>query len=254
MLTAVSAEVDQAVGAARPGTLMAIIKTDSRKLTGTIMSLPTAYLVTTKNLDSFLNALKTAKAPERVTNKFLQNLEFSSSNDRLFIGMLKSLGFTDESGVPAKRYFDFLDQSQSARILADAVREAYSDLFAVNVKANELSAEEVKNKLRTLTQGKNSDDVLGWMAKTFKALADLADWSNSSTAPPPTQPPGEAGVAGEDDPGKQPPVKPVEEQHREGPTRLRLKELHYNIQIVLPETRDVAVFDAIFESLKKHLL
>jgi Family of unknown function (DUF5343) len=72
------------------------------------MSLPTAYLVTTKNLDAFLNALKTAKAPERVNNKFLQNLEFSSSNDRLFIGLLKSLGFTDDAGVPTKRYFDFL--------------------------------------------------------------------------------------------------------------------------------------------------
>lgn len=40
------------------------------------MSLPTAYLVTTKNLEAFLNALKTAKAPDRVHNKFLQNLEF----------------------------------------------------------------------------------------------------------------------------------------------------------------------------------
>lgn len=218
------------------------------------MSLPTAYLVTTKNLDAFLNALKTAKAPERVTNRFLQNLEFSSTNDRLFIGMLKSLGFTDDSGVPAKRYFDFLDQSQSARILAEAVREAYSDLFAVNVKANELSAEEVKNKLRTLTQGKNSDDVLGWMAKTFKALSDLADWSSSTTPLPAVQSPDQTGVAYEDDSGKQPPAKPAEEQHRESSTRLRLKELHYNIQIILPETRDVAVFDAIFESLKKHLL
>jgi hypothetical protein len=46
------------------------------------MFLPTAYLVTTKNLDAFLNGLKTAKAPERVNNKFLQNREFSSSNDR----------------------------------------------------------------------------------------------------------------------------------------------------------------------------
>ena len=216
------------------------------------MFLPTAYLISTKNLDGFLNALKTAKAPARVTNKFLQNLEFSSSADRLFIGLLKSLGFTDDSGVPATRYFDFLDQSQSSRILADAVREAYSDLFAVNVKANELSVDEVKNKLRTLTQGKNSDGVLASMAKTFKALTDLADW-RSSTVPPP-QPPDPAVVAHEDDPGKLPPAKPFEEQHRDSSTRLRLKELHYNIQIVLPETRDVAVFDAIFESLKKHLL
>lgn len=217
------------------------------------MSLPTAYLVTTKNLDTFLNALKTAKAPDRITNRFLQNLEFSSSNDRLFIGLLKSLGFIDDSGVPTKRYFDFLDQTQSARILAEAIREAYSDLFAINVRANELSAEEVKNKFRTLTQGQNSDNVLGLMAKTFKALADLADWSSPAqiNIMPSFE---EVSTSGEIDTGKHSPTKLGDEQHRESTGRIRLKELHYNIQIVLPETRDVAVFDAIFESLKRHLL
>ena len=31
-------------------------------------------------------------------------------------------------------------------------------------------------------------------------------------------------------------------------------EMHYNIQIHLPETRDITVYDAIFKSLKEHLL
>jgi hypothetical protein len=31
-------------------------------------------------------------------------------------------------------------------------------------------------------------------------------------------------------------------------------EMHYNIQIHLPETRDITVYDAIFKSLKQHLL
>lgn len=31
-------------------------------------------------------------------------------------------------------------------------------------------------------------------------------------------------------------------------------ELHYNIQLILPNSRDQAVFDALFTSLKKHLL
>jgi hypothetical protein len=30
-------------------------------------------------------------------------------------------------------------------------------------------------------------------------------------------------------------------------------QLHYDIQIHLPESRDAAVFDAIFAALKKHL-
>jgi hypothetical protein len=35
--------------------------------------------------------------------------------------------------------------------------------------------------------------------------------------------------------------------------KLQQPQLHYNIQIHLPESRDQAVYDAIFKSLKKHL-
>jgi hypothetical protein len=218
------------------------------------MSLSTAYLVTTKNLEAFLNAIKTAKAPERVNNKFLTNLEFTTTNDRLFIGLLKALGFVDDSGVPTKRYFDFLDQTRSGIILAEAIREAYSDLFAINTKAQELSLEEVKNKLRTLTQGQNSDNVLGLMAKTFKALTDLGDW-NAPVGTGASSTPSPAPVAETEHPAKEhePAAKQVQEE-RDGKSRLQFRELHYNIQIVLPESRDIAVYDAIFESLRRHLL
>jgi hypothetical protein len=46
----------------------------------------------------------------------------------------------------------------------------------------------------------------------------------------------------------------LERDHVDVNQKLQLRELHYNIQIVLPESRDVAVFDAIFESLRRHLL
>lgn len=218
------------------------------------MPLSNAYLVTTKNLEAFLNAIKTARAPERVNNKFITNLEFTSTNDRLFIGLLKSLGFVDDSGIPTRRYFEFLDQTRSGAILAEAIRDAYSDLFAINVKAQELSVEEVKNKLRTLTQGQNSDNVLGWMAKTFKALTELADWTAPSAVPAAgASSPAEGSEAGAS--GKEQEAGSRQDrEHRDIKSKLQLRELHYNIQIVLPESRDIAVFDAIFESLRRHLL
>jgi hypothetical protein len=144
------------------------------------MALMTAYLVTTKNAKAFFNALQTAKAPERFTTKFLKDLDFTSSNDRLYIGVLKGLGFIDENGVPTKRYFDFLDHSQSRGVLADAIREAYDELFGLNRSAQDLELEAVKGKLKSLTQGQKSENVIGWMANTFKTLAELADWSAAS--------------------------------------------------------------------------
>jgi hypothetical protein len=206
------------------------------------MALPSAYLVTTKNLEAFLNALRSAKAPERFTNKFLTQLDFNSSNDRLFIGVLKALGIIDESGTPTQRYYQFLDQTQSGRVLADALREAYEDLFAVNTKANGMTVDEIKNKLKTLTLGQKSENVIGYMANTFKALADLADWEAPAAAAPPIQ----VSTITPEKPSKsvlKPPVLTGKDF-----------ELHYDIQIHLPESRDPSVYDAIFQALKTHLM
>lgn len=205
------------------------------------MALTSAYLMTTKNLEAFMNALRAAKAPERFTNKFLTQLDFTSTNDRLFIGLLKGLGFIDESGVPTKRYYAFLDQTESGKILAEAVREAYEDLFAVNKKAQDLSVEDVKNKLKTLTQGQKSENVLGLMAMTFKALSGLADWK----AP-------HVDKVTDQEKAK-PAEKPAKELEATSAHASKALQLHYDIHIHLPESRDPAVFDAIFEAMKKHL-
>lgn len=209
------------------------------------MSLTQAYLVTTKNLGAVINSIVSAKAPERFTNKFLENLNFKSSNDRLYVGMFKALGLLDESGAPTSRYYEFIDQTQTARVLAIGIEEAYEDLFNLRKDAYNLTVDEVKNKLKTLTQGQKSDNVLGLMANTFKSLCELADWSRDevrfSTQPvedPATTIPHDAGSKGSI------------------PARANNSgmNLHYNIQIHLPETTNMSVYDAIFQSLKKHLL
>jgi len=212
------------------------------------MALMTAYLVTTKNLDSFLNSILSAKAPERFNNKFLESLDFRSSNDRLFIGLLKGLDFIDDSGVPKQRYFDFLDQTQSKRVLTQAVTEAYEDLFRINTKAYQLSEEDVRNKLKTLTQGQKSENVIRLMASTFKALCDWAEWTALAAKPKEES----KGEKKKEDGGAAGGVDAVDavKQHKHGTPAT----LHYNIQIHLPESRDPAVFEAIFKSLKQHLL
>lgn len=209
------------------------------------MALTNAYLVTTKNLEAFLNAIQTAQAPERFNQGFLKDLEFTSSNDRLFIGLLKGLGFTDDSGVPQQRYYDFLDQGQSKSVLAHAIRDAYEDLFRINKDANKLSEDEIKGKLRTLTRGEKSDKVVGLMAKTFRGLCDYADWSvaKKKTDSKPTE---ATTATSEEAP-----------EHFVGGSTAQLSfqngGLHYNIQIHLPATRDSAVYDAIFRSMRQHL-
>jgi hypothetical protein len=214
------------------------------------MALPDSYTLKTGSIQAYFDAMLDAQPPERFSVKFIENLGFTSTNDRLFIGILKDLGFLNRDGTPQQRYFDFLDRSRSAQILADGIREAYADLFSVNTKANELTIQDAKNKLRTLYSGKKTDLVIGNIAKTFRALCDIADFSGAP--------------ATRQERGANEPLNETGQEERESqphphdealPTsgKIRVSGLQYHINIVLPETRDQAVFDAIFKSLRDHL-
>jgi hypothetical protein len=206
------------------------------------MALPTSYLTSFKNLKDILEAMQAAQAPKKFTVAFLQGLGFPGTADRLMIGILKALGFLTASGEPTQRYYAFLDQSQSARVLGEGIQDAYADLFQVNTRAYDLSNTDIKNKLKTLTQGQFSDSVLDKMAGTFKSLSSLADFSGAPKPQPVENQGPEEAVVPE---GKQPEPTP--------PAGLRLGGLVYNIQIHLPESRDPAVYDVLFRSLKEHL-
>jgi hypothetical protein len=208
------------------------------------MAIPKAYLTSTKNVKDILTSMQQAQAPKQFSVSFLQNLGYKSSSDRLVIGMLKALGFLTPNGMPTPRYFEYLDQTQSGRVLADAMREAYSDLFELNVNANKWSRDEVKNKLKTLTQGQFSDDVLAKMASTFTAFAAEADFEAVEPAGPPAE---EDAESAPEDNGRAPEERVLRR------TPLSLGGLVYTIQIQLPESRDPAVYDALFRSLKTHL-
>ena len=219
------------------------------------MALTTAYLVSSKNLGSFLDAIRSAQAPKKFTVQFIEQLGFKSTNDRLFIPVLKGLGFLDQQGVPTQRYFDFLDHTQSKKVLAQGIRDAYEDLFRINTKANTLLRPELEGKLKSLTQGKLSDVVLSNTVRTFLELVKQADFSGSSalkaaenaaeaeeSEEPTAAQSGESPVADRDLP------KPHPRANR------AFDALAYRIEVVLPSTRDKLVYDAIFRSLREHLL
>ena len=206
------------------------------------MAIPTSYMTTVKNLEGIFNAIVNARAPEKFTQRYLESLGFKSNSDRLVIGVLKSIDFLAEDGKPTPRYYEYLDQTQSGRILAAAISDAYEDLFQVNKNAQTMESGDVVNKLKTLTQGDHSDAVLQKMATTFTALCGLGDWDapapkESSDAPVRDEIPDET-TAGLSDSNRNP---------------INLGGLVYNIQLILPESRDPKVYDALFQSLRKHL-
>ena len=80
------------------------------------------------------------------------------------------------------------------------------------------------------------------MTKTFFALLKLADLSTLSSSKPIKQ-----EKTGETLPPKE---KPIEKEI----PKINPPGLHYNIQIHLAATKDIEVYNAIFKSLKEHLI
>lgn len=210
------------------------------------MPLPDAYTVKVGSIPAYFDAMLQAGAPERFSVKFLEGLEFKSTNDRTLIAILKDLGFLDADAAPTKRYFEFLDKPLSRKVLAASIREAFSELFALNKDANKLTAEEVKGKLRTLYAGTKKDSVIALIARTFVALCEYADFSAPQPVPPPVEKKDEPAVASD---APAPEIKGKSTAQKS----VSLDSLQYHINIVLPESRDQAVYDAIFKSLRDHL-
>ncbi len=206
------------------------------------MALPTSYMTGSfTKIPQYFDTLLTAKAPEKFTTKFMADLGFTSSNDRQFVSVLKAIGFLDEMGIPSERYFKFLDQSFSKLMVAEGIKEAYSDLFALNISANTMTKAEIEGKFKTLTNGSKENAIISYMASTFINLCSYADWSTPKQKETNDLPKAEA---------KSPSV--TENQSSTQSTGKGL-DLNYDIHIHLPATRDPAVYDALFSSLTKHI-
>lgn len=206
------------------------------------MAIPEAYVVSVGNIPKFLEAIQTAGVPPRVTFEFLKSLGFKSSNDRSLITVAKAIGFLDDNGSPTATYREYRDPNRGPQVLARALRHAYDDLFLVNTKANELTVDKLKGIIATKTS--KGDRVVTEVARTFSALAKKADF---------------AVPLASDSSAKEPEIPapaPSAEPATTAPYRQKAGSatFHYNIQIHLPTTTDISVYNAIFKSLREHLL
>ena len=157
---------------------------------------------------------------------------------------MKDLGFLAADGTPTQRYHDYRDKSRSRVVLGQAIREAYEDIF--HIKENPTKSDRPTIEGRFKSAHNASDRVATLQAATFLALVDLADLT-AAKAP--------SGKK------KEEPEKADRESHggtaekSAAPTsELPFAGLRYNIEVHLPATKDVEVYNAIFKSLKEHLL
>lgn len=208
------------------------------------MSLTNAAVQCPGKLPQFFQSLAQGQAPEQFTVQHLRDMGFASSNDRTLIPLLKALGFLSGDGIPTNRYLEYRDRSRSRSIMAQALREAYADLFVIRENPTEDDKDLIQGKFKSSHNA--TERMSEMMARTFFALLELADLND----PQPTA----TGTLNQKQPMPEPAPAPPPQQASPQIQIPAAPTLHYNIQIHLPATRDIEVFNAIFRSLRDHLL
>ena len=186
-------------------------------------------------------------APEKFTQEHLKGIGFTSSNDRAVIPLLKDLGFLAPDGTPTARYHAYRDQSRSKKTMAKALTEAYSPIFTINANPTPRDRPLIEGKFKSTHNV--SERIAQLQAMTFFALLNLADLEAVRDSPP--QDPATTPEA--DHPETNDDKESSSTGPPPGPTTAPL-DLRYNIEIHLPATKDVEVYNAIFKSVREHLL
>lgn len=202
------------------------------------------YLASPGNIDKALDGVKSAAAPERVSQDFVKTiLKIPGGSGDQMTSFLKKLGLTNGDGSPNDLYRKFRNPSSSGRAIAEAIRIAYAPLYLRNEYMHELGDNQLKGLIIEETGQAHDASQTKLILSCIKHLKKFADFDSNQSIE--TLPPAEFL---EDKPRAS--ARSNIAERREG---IGLN-LGYTVNINLPASTDPAVFDAIFRSIKEHLL
>jgi len=204
------------------------------------------YMMSYGTVGKILEKIKAAKTPSRFTNDFLYTkLGFKSNSARPFVRLAKRLSLLNEDGSPTELYKTFRspNSSKSGAAMATAIKHGYADLYSRNEYVHDLDKDDLRGLVIEATGLEPDNAIVKGVVGTFEALKEYADFDAQQSDAVDDDDDGDESV--DDDNGfdkREPDVVPFQ------------MGLNYTINLVLPKTDDVAVFNAIFKSLRENLL
>jgi hypothetical protein len=137
------------------------------------VALTSSYTKAHSKLDRFFREIRDKRVPERFKDQFLRELGFKSNIHKTYIPILKNLGFLTSDGKPTSRYMDFRNHSQSRVVMAEALKEAYADIFAITAYPTITDCAAIEEEFKR--HHNCCDNVAKNMRHTFYSLLAQAD-------------------------------------------------------------------------------
>ncbi len=210
------------------------------------------YMVSPGLIPKILEKIQLARRPERFTQDFLETkLGYSGGSARPAVPLLKRMGFLASDGSPSRLYDQFRNADTQGIAIAKGMKAAFSELFERNEYVYDLPRDKLSSLVTEITGAAKSDRTTKAIVSTFAALNELADFEAEPAEQAPTHETEQEEI-------QRAPTQPLTEI-AERATRAAAEnnvdfKVSYTINLNLPETTNPDVFNAIFRSLKEHLL
>ena len=208
------------------------------------MSVSLPYLTSPGSIKTALEKIKTAATPDRVTGDFITTkIQLKGGAGAAIPPYLKKIGFVATDGTPTELYKRFRNHTNSGAAIAEAIKTGYKELGLANEYFYELDDKDLLSLIVQVTGVEANNKVAKLTLSTLKALKAFANFDSNSII--------------DEDIGRGsllPELNNNLNSTQVLPERGVGLNLSYTINLNLPATSDQAVFNAIFRSLKEHLL
>ncbi|NCB50575.1 MAG: hypothetical protein EOM54_01655 [Clostridia bacterium] len=203
------------------------------------------YLAAPGSITTALTKIRSAATPERVTTDFVTTkLMMKGGTGAAIPPFLKKINFVASDGTPTELYKVFRNPNTGGRAVADAIKFGYQPLLEANEYFYELPDNELLALILQITGLESKNKVAKYILSTLNNLKSFASFD-------------EEPAENKADDGNDEHEKPQEKSDRDNKEKSDSDDrinLTYTINLNLPATSDQAVFNAIFKSLKEHLL
>lgn len=161
---------------------------------------------------------------------------------RPIIPILKATGLLNQTGAPTELYAQFQTDAGRPAAALQALRNGFGEIFRRNQYAHKAEESALIDVIVAITGLPKKEGIVRYILATFQAFQEYAKQARE-----------DAKATEQTDPGQphDTPLPLPTDQNGSGNGRLQLA---YNINVILPETTNVEVYNAIFKSLKANLL
>lgn len=202
------------------------------------------YLVSPGSLKSALEKIQAAATPDRVSVSFVNTkLQIKGGTGAALIPYLKKIGFVASDGTPTELYKQFRNSTTGGAAAAQAVKHGYRLLAEVNEYFFDLGDKDLLNLILQVTGAEKDNQVAKLTLSTLKNLRTFANFESTAKLDEKPSSNNLSTVVN----------SPDEAPKKTSGDSVGLN-LSYTINLNLPATADQSVFNAIFRSLKEHLI